>query len=462
VDVVAALGGLRDLDTLDVAPRSRGRRTCNVLLLCDDRYPAGTTQSHISALRRLSRHRVYTFNPMVNPIERLGGLSAFDVVVIHYSLFILSDSYLPPAARDEVTGFKGLKVQFIQDEYRRIEEVTAAIRNLDIHVLISSLRPENVEKVYSRMIPKVVVLSSLPGYVRSDLAGAEVPPLAGRPLHATYRSRELPYWLGRQARQKHELAMRFPEVAARYGLHVDISARETERRYGRDWIELILSGRSVLGTEGGASIFDFTGDIERETQAYLERHPVATFEEVHRALLAPHEGNVTHRVLTPRLFEAIALRTALVLVSGQYCGILRPWHHYVPVREDFGNAGEVARALQDARFLQAMADCAYREIVQPGRYSESQFVARIDEVLTRALGTIGRARAMSAAHYRGFLLRTATRRMAVRMSLRYRVGSLAVRGATRAAIRLTYRVCRMLVPASLRKQLRPIIRKRLV
>ena len=44
--------------------------------------------------------------------------------------------------------------------------------------------------------------------------------------------------------------MKFPEVAARYGLYVDISGREAERRYGRDWIELTLSGKSVLGTEG--------------------------------------------------------------------------------------------------------------------------------------------------------------------------------------------------------------------
>src|SRR5262249_12229327 len=151
------------------------------------------------------------------------------------------------------------------------------------------------------------VISCLPGYVPGDLAGAEVPALVDRPLHATYRSRELPYWLGRDAWQKQELAKRFSDVAARYGLRVDISSRETERRYGRDWIKLILSGKSVLGTEGGASIFDFTGDIERKTRAYLKRHPFATFEEVHEALLTTHEGNIAHRVMTPRLFEAIAL-----------------------------------------------------------------------------------------------------------------------------------------------------------
>src|SRR5207248_109237 len=143
---VAALGDLRDLDSLDVARRSRGRRILNVLLLCDDRYPAGTTQNHISALMTLSSHRVYSFNPTVNPFERLGGLDAFDVVVIHYSLLIISDAYLSPLARNEIAGFKGLKVQFIQDEYRRIDEVAACIRNLGIHVLFSSLHPDNVEK----------------------------------------------------------------------------------------------------------------------------------------------------------------------------------------------------------------------------------------------------------------------------------------------------------------------------
>jgi hypothetical protein len=430
---VPALGDLRDLDTLDAVFPSRGRRILNVLLLCDDRYPAGTTQSHIAALSRLSSHRVYPFNPMVNPFERLGGLAAFDAVVIHYSIFVISDVHLPPLAREEVARFNGLKVQFIQDEYRRIEEVVASIRDLGIHVLFSSLRPENVDRVYRPRIPRTTVLSSLPGYVQRDLARAEVPPLAERPLHTTYRSREVPYWLGRHARQKHELAMRFPDVAARYGLKVDVSAREAERRYGRDWIELTLTGKSVLGTEGGASIFDFTGDIERQTQAYLERHPAATFEEVHETLLAPHEGNVTHRVLTPRLFEAIALRTALVLVPGQYCGILRPWDHYVPLREDFGNAEDVARALQDAGLLQAMADRAYREIVQTGRYSERQFVARVDEVLTRAFEAIGRSYPVGVGSYRRFVLRTAIRRMRATASSRGSERWHAAKGKARRA-----------------------------
>jgi hypothetical protein len=173
--------------------------------------------------------------------------------------------------------------------------------------------------------------------------------------------------------------------------------------------------------------------------------------------LAPHEGNVAHRVMTPRLFEALALRTALVLVPGHYCGILRPWDHYVPLQENGGNAEEVARALQDGKFLQAMADRAYREIVQSGRYSESQFAARVDEVLRRAVETARHARFRSAGRYHGFVLRTALRRMAVTRSSRCRA---AIFRLTSRIPQMIYHMLHMLVPSPLRRQLRPFIRNR--
>src|SRR5262249_31759919 len=163
------------------------------------------------------------------------------------------------------------------------------------------------------------------------------PPTSERKLHVTYRARELPFWLGRHARQKEEIASGFARIAEKYGLNVDISAREDRRLYGQQWIDLILSGKAVLGTEGGASIFDWDSEIERATKQYVEAHPNATFEEVHQKILAPHEGNVIHRAFTPRLLEAIALRTALVLFPGEYAGILRPWRHYIPLKEDFSN-----------------------------------------------------------------------------------------------------------------------------
>ncbi len=95
------------------------RRQLSILLLCDDnRGHANTVLDHIAAFRKFSQHRVYTFNPRGLTSSKYLDLDEFDVVVIHYSLVIIFDSYLAPDFREKLRRFQGLKIQFIQDDYR--------------------------------------------------------------------------------------------------------------------------------------------------------------------------------------------------------------------------------------------------------------------------------------------------------------------------------------------------------
>ena len=70
------------------------------------------------------------------------------------------------------------------------------------------------------------------------------------------------------------------EFCKLYGLKSDISVTEEERLYGAKWIEFIRAGKVCLASEGGASIWDFDGKIQRSVQKYLKLKPKATFEEV--------------------------------------------------------------------------------------------------------------------------------------------------------------------------------------
>src|SRR3546814_8181514 len=85
----------------------------------------------------------------------------------------------------------------------------------------------------------------------------------------------------------------------------------------------ISGGRAALATEGGATVFDFDGTIGENVEDYRRRHPGADDEEVWEAVVKPHEGNVVHKTITPRAFEAILCRTALVMYPGDYRGIDR-------------------------------------------------------------------------------------------------------------------------------------------
>ncbi|MGH2397175.1 MAG: hypothetical protein ACRDFW_09335, partial [bacterium] len=287
----------------------------SVLLLCDDnRGHANTVLHHIAALVNWAEHEVRVFNPCGMARSRYLDLNEFDVVVIHYSLLIISDHYLAPTFREQIRRFQGLKIQFIQDEYRWVDEITAMMRSLGIHVLFTLLSPSEIVKIYPESrLPGVVKLTTLAGYVPDGLVGLQTPSLEARPLDIGYRGRTLPYWLGRLAQEKVWIAQGMLARASKYNLRCDIAWAEQDRIYGQRWNQFLMSCKATLGTESGASITDFDGSIERRTKAYLAEHPTADFHEVHREVLAPYEDNARVTAISPRIFEAAALRTAMIL-----------------------------------------------------------------------------------------------------------------------------------------------------
>lgn len=354
----------------------------SILFLCDDgkRHAANVLQ-HIAAFRQHSRHDVHIFNPVGTDGTSAPELDEFDIVVIHYTLVITIDSYLPPALRERISRFQGYKVQFIQDEYRWIDAITARMQELGIDLLFTLVPEPEVAKIYGPRLPGVETVTTLAGYVSDDLVERPTPPLESRPLDVGYRGRTPPYWLGRFGQEKVEVGRGFLVRAPQYGLRCDIGWSETDRLYGERWVRFLTSCRATLGTESGATIADYDGSVERRVKEYLAADPTASFEEVERDVLAPYEGNVQLKVISPRQFEAAALRTALILFPGSYSGILEPDHHYIPLAKDFSNMEDVAERVRDVPSLQAMVDRAYADLVASGRYSLEAFVHEFDELV---------------------------------------------------------------------------------
>ncbi|MFL5941907.1 MAG: hypothetical protein ACJ75L_01410 [Gaiellaceae bacterium] len=358
----------------------------SVLLLADDRRDhAGNVLEHIRALQRFSRHRVDLFNPRGLTHSRLLRPDDYDVVVVHYTLVALSDAYLAPWFRERIADFGGLKVQFIQDEYRWVDAMTARMRELGIGLLFSSVPAEAVPDVYGDRLPGVDIVPTLTGYVPAELEGLARPPLDGRPLDVVYRGRSLAFQLGRLGQEKVVIGREFLARAAATSLRCDIGWTEAERIYGDAWYRFLGSARTTLGTESGASIVDFDGSLQRLTESYLRVHPAATFDEVEREILAPYEGNAVIRTISPRVFEAAALGTAMVNFTGRYSDVIEPWTHYVPLEKDFSNFDEVVSAIQDAKLLDEMAARAHADLVASGRYSLPSFVRDFErEIEARA------------------------------------------------------------------------------
>jgi hypothetical protein len=362
----------------------------SVLLLAN--APAGqanTVIEHVDALRRLSRHDVRVFNPVLLKRSRMLDLDEFDVVVIHYSIHPIGDYYLAPALREAVRRFPGLKVQIRQDEYRSVDRVTESIGDLGIGVLFSLIPEREIDSVYPPgRLPGVERITTLAGWVPLGAERWPRPRLETRPFDVVYRGRQIPYWIGRLGQEKAWIGEEMLGRAAVHGLRVDIDCREEARIYGAAWNAFLRLGRATLGTESGASIIDFDGSLQERVKAYLAERPEASFEEVHRAILAPYEGNGMINVVSPRVFEAVANGTALVLFPGKYSGVVEPDRHYITLSKDFSNFDEVVERLRDLDGLRAMTERAHEEIVMSGRYSISRWVDQFD----RAIDEHGRPR----------------------------------------------------------------------
>ncbi len=336
-------------------------------------YDAGATYTatvmeHIRSFSMLPHEVVFACG--VGKAELTVPLDAFDVVILHYSVRLIGEDYIAPSVAAALPGFAGLKVLFIQDEYDATETARRWIERLGIGLVFTCVPDAYREAVYPQArFPNTTFVQTLTGYVPAEYERPlDATPIAARPLTLAYRGRELAVWYGRLAHEKVEIAWRMKALCAERGVPADIEWTEDKRIYGADWFRFLTSARATLATESGANVFDFHGDIKRAVQADQQAHPELGWEALYQRHVAAHDGHIRMNQVSPRVFEAIAVGTALVLFEGEYSGVLQPDRHYIPLAKDYRNVDEVLAKLADAPFVEALVQRAHAEIILSGRY----------------------------------------------------------------------------------------------
>ncbi len=365
----------------------------NILLFCNrpaSQDDARTIIDHIDAFKKYSSHNIIIFSntgyypPKIN-------LNEFDVIVIHYSCYLLGNRYISDSGKESIRQFKGLKIAFLQDEYRRINEFHEMINYLGINVLFTCVPENEIEKVYPKAkLPNVIKINNLTGYISEDLLGLSCTPITERPIDVGYRARKLAFWYGKLGAEKWQIVDKFLAHVPS-DLICDLSYDEGKRIYGAKWFAFIRSCKTMLGVESGASVFDFTGEIEKTVEKYQAENPNASFEEVYEQFLKNIDGKIYLNQISPRCFEAIALRTPLILFEGNYSNILKPWDHYIPLKKDFSNFDEVVGAIKNSSFLEQLAERAYQDIAASQKYSYKTFIHQVDTVIDKEFALHGRA-----------------------------------------------------------------------
>jgi hypothetical protein len=360
-------------------------RRLNCLLLYNlySAIDASTITDHIDSLRKLSCHRVIPMWMYGNlpPVD----IESFDVLAIHYSIKVHYDSFMSAAARRRLSNFRGVKILFAQDEYYRVHAMIEAVRKIGFQVVFTVVPPDQVDKVYpAAKLPELRKITTLTGFVPEALCRTRTPVWRHRSVDIGYRGRKLSAWYGVRGQEKYRIASYVKEVAPRFGLSTDITWDEVDRLYGRRWISFVGNCKAVLGAESGGSVLDFDGDIQENVTRYEAEHPGASFDEVSALFLRGRDHAIDFNVISPRIFEAAALRTLMILYEGEYSGRLEPWRHYLPLKKDHQNMAEVVSAFRDEDRALAIIDNAYREVAQSPRNSFAAMVRCFDRTVSEA------------------------------------------------------------------------------
>jgi hypothetical protein len=354
-----------------------------------------TVFEHISAFHKYSRYR--SFYCHQDPLHGINvDLVRFDAIVIHYSLRLPFDQ-IHESTSERLAEYRGLKALFIQDEYDFTYRTWHWIKRLGITLVFTVVPEAGMARVYPPAeFPGVRFTSCLTGYAPDGLplAAPAVPPSA-RSIVIGYRGRRLPARYGQLGLEKVAVGRMVKEYCAAHGIPHDIAWSEEDRIYGEKWYEFMASCRAMLGSESGSNVFDWDGTLKSNLDRYVKEHhgmPAADPSALISSLEIPGLMNQ----VSPRIFEAIAFRTALVLFEGAYSGVVEPGRHFIPLKKDGSNLDDVARQLEDRDLVDQMTERAFADVIASGHYSYQSFVRMTDDEIEHALpatSSIERARA---------------------------------------------------------------------
>jgi hypothetical protein len=380
--------------------------TLNILILyrAVESPPRKSVEDHLYSFRRYSGHRCFYVNLAVRALPWYLKSLRFDLVIFHTS-FLSTRWHRGDFLRllEQVSVLRSLavpKIALPQDEFIQTDLVCEFINDFEIDHVFSVAPPSEWPKIYHAVnFDRVQFHYVLTGYLDEETVGriqALAQTVPDRPIDVGYRAWRAEPWLGRHGFLKTQIAEVFQQAAPERGMAVDISTDSKATFLGDEWFKFMLRCRYTIGVEGGATILDRDGSIQKKTNEYTQDHPQADFEEVEAACFPGEDGYLQLLAISPRHLEACATRTGQVLIEGEYNGILEPDKHYIELKRDFSNLNEVLDLLKREDLRKRLVEQAYQDVVASGKYTYEQFAR--DVIATALEGRSVSQAAVSPLH----------------------------------------------------------------
>lgn len=367
-------------------------RRLNILILyVSNQYPMrATLWDQLYCFRRYSDHNCFYLNFSLRRVPWYLKRVKFDLIVFG-TLFLATRAddewFRDPRERAQpLKSFDAARIIFPQDEYLRTDILADFINEFSIDRVFSLSPKTEWPKIYDRVDTTRVKLSSvLAGYL-DDATVKRIERLAGenppRDLDLGYRTWRAAPNLGRHGFLRQQIAEVFQAEAPKHNLKIDISTHKEDTLWADAWYKFLLRCKYTISVEGGATVLDRDGSIQRKTESYLAEHPAASFDEVEQECFPGLDGGLRYVAISPRHLEACATRTCQVLVEGEYNDVLVAGRHYIELKRDFRNLEEVLDTIKQDKLRKEITDNAYRDIVESGNYTYRSFV---DQVLRESV-----------------------------------------------------------------------------
>lgn len=338
----------------------------NVAILYDESSnKIFTIKNYLDMFERYSANRV----KYIGIHEEIDNLLSYDAVIVFYSVRVCERGFLPEKTERGIKSFTGKKLLFIQDDYDNTEETRKFIKRNRIDAVLSVVPYSYINKAYPlKRFRNTFFFSILTGYISDEMKEYTSMPIASRDIHIGYRGRELGWWYGNLGREKLMIGAGVKKRVKQYDdIKEDVEWDDAHRIGAEGWLDWLSSLKTTLATQSGSNIFDEKQLIKRNVLRIQRFFPSITYEHVHKLLMSRVEGRIKTETVSPKMFEAIALKTVLIMFEGNYSdGLLKPNIHFIPLKKDFSNFEQVVEKVRDDAFLQSFADNAYNDIM--GRY----------------------------------------------------------------------------------------------
>lgn len=360
----------------------------NILFLYNETQTfTNTVFEHLSSFKKYSKHRCF-FVHHDQYSKSMIDYSLFDALIIHYTVR-LPFNQISERNAVQLKKFKGLKALFIQDEYDYTHQTWKWIERLGIH-LVFTVVPENaIANVYPPdRFANTRFVNVLTGYVPDELSPRNWRPPSKRKIIVGYRGRPLPIRYGLLGIEKVSIGKMVKQYCEDRGIAHDIAWSEEERIYGPQWYEFLCSCRATLGSESGSNVFDWEGELNSAIDKFRRRNHNATEDDIYTAVVSRHEVPGMMNQISPRVFEAAAFGTVLVLFEGSYSGIVKPYLHYIPLKKDGSNLGEVFSLLFDSDYVDKISERAHQDLIVSEKYSYQTFVALVDDEIEKGIANL--------------------------------------------------------------------------